>query len=115
LVRRRDDGRDRKDVTVNGQDVRTGEFERHRAHLRAVAYRMLGSLSVADGTVFPAEIFQAARGWVEKVYANLVYFNELDRGGHFAAREEPGLFSTEIQAAFSSLVEKGKPFLVVVE
>jgi pimeloyl-ACP methyl ester carboxylesterase len=54
-------------------------------------------------TVFPDEIFQAPRSWAEKVYPNLIYFNEVDRGGHFAAWEEPDLFATEIRAAFRSL------------
>jgi pimeloyl-ACP methyl ester carboxylesterase len=54
-------------------------------------------------TVFPGEIFQAPRGWAERVYPNLIYFNEVDRGGHFAAWEEPKLFSAELRAAFSSL------------
>jgi pimeloyl-ACP methyl ester carboxylesterase len=54
-------------------------------------------------TVFPEEIFQAPRSWAEKVYPNLIYFNEVDKGGHFAAWEEPQLFSEEIRAAFKSL------------
>jgi pimeloyl-ACP methyl ester carboxylesterase len=54
-------------------------------------------------TVFPGEIFQAPRSWVENVYPNLIYFNEVDRGGHFAAWEEPELFSAELRAAFRSL------------
>ncbi|HET9674420.1 MAG TPA: epoxide hydrolase [Gaiellaceae bacterium] len=54
-------------------------------------------------TTFPDEIFQAPRSWVEKGYPNLNYFNEVDRGGHFAAWEEPELFSTEMRAAFGSL------------
>jgi pimeloyl-ACP methyl ester carboxylesterase len=54
-------------------------------------------------TVFPGEIFQAPRSWAEKVYPNLSYFNEADKGGHFAAWEEPELFSQELQAAFRSL------------
>jgi pimeloyl-ACP methyl ester carboxylesterase len=54
-------------------------------------------------TTFPGEIFQAPRSWVEKVYPTLVYFNEVDRGGHFAAWEEPELFATEMRAAFKSL------------
>jgi pimeloyl-ACP methyl ester carboxylesterase len=53
--------------------------------------------------VFPGEIFQAPHTWAEKVYPNLIYSNEVDRGGHFAAREEPELFATEIRAAFRSL------------
>ncbi len=54
-------------------------------------------------TVFPGEIFQAPRSWAEKVYPNLIYFNEVDRGGHFAAWEEPQLFAEELRAAFESL------------
>src|SRR6185295_2208035 len=56
-------------------------------------------------SVFPSEIFQAPRSWVEKVYPNLIYFNEVDKGGHFAAWEEPELFATELRAAFRSLRE----------
>ena len=60
------------------------------------------SLPVAF-TVFPGEIFQAPRSWAEKVYPNLIYFNEADKGGHFAAWEEPELFSSELREAFSTL------------
>jgi len=60
------------------------------------------SLPVAF-TVFPGEIFQAPRSWAEKVYPNLIYFNEADRGGHFAAWEEPQLFAEEVRAGFRSL------------
>jgi pimeloyl-ACP methyl ester carboxylesterase len=51
-------------------------------------------------TMFPGEIFAAPRSWAEAVYPDLAYFNEAERGGHFAAWEEPELFSTEIRAAF---------------
>ncbi len=54
-------------------------------------------------TTFPGEIWAAPRSWVETFYPGLAYFNEVDRGGHFAAWEEPELFSTEVRAAFSSL------------
>jgi pimeloyl-ACP methyl ester carboxylesterase len=54
-------------------------------------------------TVFPGEIYQAPRSWAEKVYPNLIYFNQAARGGHFAACEEPQLFSEEIRKAFKSL------------
>jgi pimeloyl-ACP methyl ester carboxylesterase len=54
-------------------------------------------------TVFPNEIFQAPHHWAEKVYPNLIYFHEAERGGHFAAWEEPQLFSEELRAAFRSL------------
>ena len=54
-------------------------------------------------TAFPGEIFRAPRSWVEKVYSNLIYFHQADRGGHFAAWEEPQLFSEEIRAGFRPL------------
>jgi pimeloyl-ACP methyl ester carboxylesterase len=54
-------------------------------------------------TTFPGEIFRAPRSWVESSYPNLTYFNEVDKGGHFAAWEEPELFAAEMRAAFSSL------------
>ena len=54
-------------------------------------------------TTFPGEIWAAPRSWVETVYPGLAYFNEVDRGGHFAAWEEPELFSTELRAAFRPL------------
>jgi pimeloyl-ACP methyl ester carboxylesterase len=60
------------------------------------------SLPVAF-TTFPGEIFRAPRSWVEKGYPTLAYFHEADKGGHFAAWEEPELFATEIRAAFKSL------------
>jgi pimeloyl-ACP methyl ester carboxylesterase len=60
------------------------------------------SLPVAF-TVFPGEIFQAPRTWVEKVYPNLIYFHQADQGGHFAAWEEPELFAEELRAGFRSL------------
>jgi pimeloyl-ACP methyl ester carboxylesterase len=54
-------------------------------------------------TTFPGEIFAAPRSWVEIMYPGLAYFNEAERGGHFAAWEEPKLFSDELRAAFRSL------------
>jgi pimeloyl-ACP methyl ester carboxylesterase len=54
-------------------------------------------------TTFPGELFRAPRSWVENSYPNVTYFNEVDRGGHFAAWEEPQLFSEELRAAFVSL------------
>ena len=54
-------------------------------------------------TTFPGEIWASPRSWVEAVYPGLAYFNEVDRGGHFAAWEEPELFSSEVRAAFRSL------------
>jgi pimeloyl-ACP methyl ester carboxylesterase len=54
-------------------------------------------------TVFPDELFQAPRHWVKHAYHNLVYYNEAPKGGHFAAWEEPEIFSQEMRAAFASL------------
>ena len=54
-------------------------------------------------TTFPGEIVATPRSWVEQAYPTLIYFNKVDKGGHFAAWEEPELFSTEIRAAFRSL------------
>jgi pimeloyl-ACP methyl ester carboxylesterase len=54
-------------------------------------------------TTFPGEIFAAPRSWVEQAYPTLAYFNKVDKGGHFAAWEEPELFATEIRAAFRPL------------
>jgi pimeloyl-ACP methyl ester carboxylesterase len=65
------------------------------------------SLPVAF-TVFPGEIFQAPRHWVKKAYHDLIYFNEVDKGGHFAAWEEPELFASEMRAAFKPLRDGGR-------
>jgi pimeloyl-ACP methyl ester carboxylesterase len=54
-------------------------------------------------TTFPGEIWAAPRSWVEAVYPGVAYFNAVDRGGHFAAWEEPELFASEVRAAFRSL------------
>jgi pimeloyl-ACP methyl ester carboxylesterase len=57
-------------------------------------------------TTFPGEIWRSPRSWVEASYPNLTYFNEAERGGHFAAWEEPGLFADELRAAFRPLRER---------
>jgi pimeloyl-ACP methyl ester carboxylesterase len=54
-------------------------------------------------TIFPDELFQAPRHWVKHAYHNLIYFNEAEKGGHFAAWEEPELFAGELRAGFKSL------------
>jgi pimeloyl-ACP methyl ester carboxylesterase len=60
------------------------------------------SLPVAI-TVFPQEVYRAPETWARRAYRNLIYFNEVDKGGHFAAWEEPQLFAAELRAAFRSL------------
>ena len=59
------------------------------------------SLPVAI-TVFPGEVYRAPETWARRAYRNLVYFNEVDKGGHFAAWEQPALFAAELRAAFRS-------------
>jgi len=62
------------------------------------------AVSVPVGfTTFPGEIFRAPRSWAEAVYPRLTYFNEAERGGHFAAWEEPRLFTDELRSAFRPL------------
>src|SRR5213076_22722 len=80
-------------------------WENFRAIFAALAAgRKPAKLSVPVAfTVFPSEIFKAPRSWAEKVYPNLIYFNEAEKGGHFAAWEEPEIFARELRAAFSSL------------
>jgi len=64
-------------------------------------------LPVIGFTTFPGEIWRNPRSWAELGYPNLTYYNEVDKGGHFAAWEEPELFATELQAAFRPLRDDG--------
>src|SRR5689334_4583976 len=52
-------------------------------------------------SVFPGEQYEAPRSWADQAYPNLIYFNEVDKGGHFAAWEQPQLFVEELRAGFS--------------
>jgi len=54
-------------------------------------------------TVFPGENYQAPRSWTERAYHKLIYYNEVEKGGHYAAWEQPQLFSEEVRAGFRSL------------
>jgi len=54
-------------------------------------------------TVFPDEVYRAPESWARRAYRNLIYFREVDKGGHFAAWEQPQLFAEELRAAFRSL------------
>ncbi|WP_446218841.1 epoxide hydrolase family protein [Micromonospora sp. IBHARD004] len=90
-------------LTGTGASAARWYWEAGRARARA-AGQAPPAVSVPVGfTTFPGEIFAAPRSWVETVYPNLTYFNEVDKGGHFAAWEEPELFSTEVRAAFRPL------------
>jgi pimeloyl-ACP methyl ester carboxylesterase len=54
-------------------------------------------------SAFPDELYQAPKSWTERAYPKLIYYNKLDKGGHFAAWEQPELFTQELRAAFQSL------------
>ena len=60
-------------------------------------------------SVFPRELYQAPRSWAEQAYPNLMYFNQVERGNHFAAWQEPELFTTEVRNGFRPLRE-GEPY-----
>jgi pimeloyl-ACP methyl ester carboxylesterase len=92
-------------LTRTGTSAARMYWESQRAAAKAAAAGQTPpEVSLPVGvSVFPGEIFRAPRSWAERVYPNLVYFNEVERGGHFAAWEEPDLFATEMQAAFKSL------------
>ena len=92
-------------LTGTGASAARWYWELAQAQAQALAAGQAppeGSVPTAF-TTFPGEIFQAPRSWVEDSYRNLVYFNKADRGGHFAAWEEPQLFSQELRTAFRSL------------
>ena len=92
-------------VTATGTSAARMYWESQRASAAAAAAGktpLETSLPVAF-TVFPGEIYRAPRSWAERLYPNLSYFNEVDKGGHFAAWEEPELFTSELRAAFRSL------------
>jgi pimeloyl-ACP methyl ester carboxylesterase len=92
-------------LTGTGASAARWYWETGRAQAAArAAGQAPPPVSVPVGfTTFPGEIFAAPRSWAETVYPNLAYFNEVDRGGHFAAWEEPQLFSEEVRSAFRSL------------
>jgi pimeloyl-ACP methyl ester carboxylesterase len=90
-------------LTATGVSAARSYWEGGRAAALA-ARQSPPPLTIPVGfTTFPGEIFRAPRSWAEKVHPNLIYFNEAERGGHFAAWEEPELFSQEMRAAFKSL------------
>ncbi len=92
-------------LTGTGASAARSYWEDGRALAQALASGQAPpDVSIPTGfTTFPGEIWRTPRSWAEKAYPNLSYFNEVDRGGHFAAWGEPELFSEEIRAAFRSL------------
>jgi len=90
-------------LTGTGASAARSYWEEGQENARA-AGQAPTPVSIPVGfTTFPGEIWRTPRSWVEKAYPNVIYFNEVDKGGHFAAWEEPGLFSEEVRAAFRPL------------
>jgi pimeloyl-ACP methyl ester carboxylesterase len=86
-------------LTESGTSAAQIYWEDHSNNFNAVD---IADLPVAV-TVFPGEIFCAPRSWAERCYHNLIYFHEAKTGGHFAAWEQPEIFTEEVRAAFRSL------------
>jgi pimeloyl-ACP methyl ester carboxylesterase len=90
-------------LTGTGASAARSYWEEGQENARA-AGQAPAPVSIPVGfTTFPGEIWRTPRSWVEKAYPNVISFNEVDKGGHFAAWEEPELFSEEIRAAFRPL------------
>ena len=91
-------------LTGTGASAARSYWEAYGPDAPAAGQKPLPASSIPFGfTTFPGEIWRTPRSWVEASYPNVVYFNEVDKGGHFAAWEEPDLFATELRAAFRSL------------
>jgi pimeloyl-ACP methyl ester carboxylesterase len=90
-------------LTGTGASAARSYWENGRAQALAAGQPPPSVKLPVGFTTFPGEIFRAPRSWVEASYPTLTYFNEAARGGHFAAWEEPGLFTTEVRAAFRPL------------
>jgi pimeloyl-ACP methyl ester carboxylesterase len=91
-------------LTGTGASAARSYWEAYGSDAPAASQQPLPPTSIPFGfTTFPGEIWRTPRSWAEASYPNLIYFNEVDKGGHFAAWEEPELYSTEIRAAFRSL------------
>jgi pimeloyl-ACP methyl ester carboxylesterase len=90
-------------LTGTGASAARSYWEIQQAQVRAGGQMPPDAAVPAGFSTFPGEIFQAPRSWVVKFYPNVIYFNEVDTGGHFAAWEEPELFASEVRAAFRPL------------
>jgi pimeloyl-ACP methyl ester carboxylesterase len=91
-------------LTGTGATAARSYWEAYGPDAPAASQKPLPPTAIPFGfTTFPGEIWRTPRSWVEASYPNVIYFNEVDRGGHFAAWEEPELFSSELRDAFRSL------------
>jgi pimeloyl-ACP methyl ester carboxylesterase len=90
-------------LTGTGESAARSYWEAAQAGAKAAGHAPSPVSVTVAFSAFPGEIFVAPRSWVEQVYPTLVYYNQVERGGHFAAWEEPALFASELRAAFRSL------------
>jgi pimeloyl-ACP methyl ester carboxylesterase len=91
-------------LTGTGASAARSYWEAYGADAPSAGQKPLPASTIPFAfTTFPGEIWKTPRSWVDASYPNVVYFNEVDRGGHFAAWEEPQLLSEEVRAAFRSL------------
>jgi pimeloyl-ACP methyl ester carboxylesterase len=90
-------------LTGTGASAARSYWESGQAQVKAAGQSPPPMTLPFGFTTFPGEIWRTPRSWVEKAYPNVIYFHEVDKGGHFAAWEEPELFATELRAAFRSL------------
>jgi pimeloyl-ACP methyl ester carboxylesterase len=90
-------------LTGTGASAARSYWENGQATARAAGQAPPPVKVPVGFTTFPGEIVATPRSWVEQAYPTLIYFNKVDKGGHFAGWEEPELFTTEIRAAFRSL------------
>jgi pimeloyl-ACP methyl ester carboxylesterase len=90
-------------LTGTGASAARSYWEEGQENARAAGQVPTPVLVPVGFTTFPGEIWRTPRSWVERAYPNVIYFNEVDKGGHFAAWEEPELFSEEMRAAFATL------------
>jgi pimeloyl-ACP methyl ester carboxylesterase len=92
-------------LTGTGASAARSYWEGGQATARAAGQPPAPVTLPVGFTAFPGEIFRAPRSWVDTIYPHVIYFNEVDRGGHFAAWEEPQLFAEELRASFRPLRE----------
>jgi pimeloyl-ACP methyl ester carboxylesterase len=91
-------------LTGTGASAARSYWEAYGPDAPAAGRALLPAPTIPFGfTTFPGEIWRTPRSWVDASYPNVSYFHEVDRGGHFAAWEEPELFASELRAAFTTL------------
>ena len=90
-------------LTGTGASAARSYWEEGQEGVRAAGHAPTPVSIPVGFTTFPGEIWRTPRSWVERAYPNVIYFNEVDKGGHFAAWEEPELFAEELRSAFQPL------------